>query len=152
MPVNLAGVLKSLEQAITGEKIPFARTPKVKNRTPASLLYIFGPLLIVGFSIVTVWRNYGTQNWGNALFATFNTITALWAIVAYIGPGNILADIWLQITNWLYVEDTPKQRIPKPLLTPKNNWRTVLYHGEMKGAVPFLAGSKAATNPAHFSS
>src|SRR5205085_1470397 len=28
LPVNLAGVLKSLQQAMTGKKIPFARTPK----------------------------------------------------------------------------------------------------------------------------
>ena len=32
LPVNLAGVLKSLQQAVTGKKIPFARTPKVSNR------------------------------------------------------------------------------------------------------------------------
>ena len=38
LPVNLAGVLKSMQQAITGEKIPFARTPKVKDRTAAPAL------------------------------------------------------------------------------------------------------------------
>lgn len=35
LPVNLAGVLKSIQQAFTGEKIPFARTPKARNRTAA---------------------------------------------------------------------------------------------------------------------
>ena len=40
LPVNLAGVLKSLQQALTSKKIPFARTPKVKNRTIAPLYYI----------------------------------------------------------------------------------------------------------------
>ena len=37
-------MLKSIEQAITGKKIPFARTPKVKNRTAAPLLYVVVPL------------------------------------------------------------------------------------------------------------
>ena len=40
LPVNLAGVLKSIQQAVTGEKIPFARTPKVKDRTAAPALYV----------------------------------------------------------------------------------------------------------------
>ncbi len=35
LPVNLAGTLKSLQQAAAKSKIAFARTPKVKNRTAA---------------------------------------------------------------------------------------------------------------------
>ena len=31
LPVNLAGVFKSMQQAVTGKKIPFARTPKVQR-------------------------------------------------------------------------------------------------------------------------
>ncbi len=36
LPVNLAGVFKSIQQAVTGKKIPFARTPKVRDRTATS--------------------------------------------------------------------------------------------------------------------
>ena len=60
LPVNLAGVLKSLQQALTGDKIPFVRTPKVKDRTAAPALYVLAPYLIVAFSLLTVWRNW---NW-----------------------------------------------------------------------------------------
>ena len=54
LPVNLAGVLKSIQQSLTGKKIPFARTPKVKNRTASPLLYVVTPLLIVAFSVFTL--------------------------------------------------------------------------------------------------
>ena len=39
IPVNLGGVFRSLQQAITGRKVPFVRTPKVVSRTPAPTLY-----------------------------------------------------------------------------------------------------------------
>jgi len=45
VPINLAGVAKSIQQAITRKKVPFARTPKVSGRTrvPARLYRRRGP-------------------------------------------------------------------------------------------------------------
>jgi hypothetical protein len=104
LPVNIAGTLKSLEQALTTKKIPFARTPKVKDRTATSWLYIVSPLLIIGFSVFTLWRNIHGENWGNAAFAGFNAFAASWAVVAYIGVKNIITDLGAAIKNALYVE------------------------------------------------
>ncbi len=126
LPVNLAGILKSFEQAITGKKIPFARTPKVKDRTPASMQYVIVPLLVVAFSIFTVWRNINIPNWGNAAFASFNAIVATWAILAYIGIGNILTDTWLGLTDWLYIEDKPRVAKKKIKPEPEVDWKAVL--------------------------
>ncbi len=135
LPVNLAGVLKSIQQALTAKKIPFARTPKVKNRTAVELPFVLSPLLIVAFSAFTFWRNINQQNWGNAAFAGFNTIAATWAIVSFIGLGNMLVDIWLGFTDLLYVT---KQK--KPLNNSSENkkldWKVVLYHGEEEGFIP----------------
>ena len=46
LPVNLAGVLKSMQQSLSGKKIAFARTPKVKNRTVSPMLYVLAPLSV----------------------------------------------------------------------------------------------------------
>lgn len=135
LPVNLAGVLKSIEQAITGKKIPFARTPKVKDRTPAGLLYVVVPLIIVAFSLFTVWRNVEVQNWGNAAFAGFNAVVATWAIVAYIGIGNLFADIWLGLTDWMYVETKQKKTSQESKETAVD-WRAILYHGDTQRVAP----------------
>ncbi|PJJ62419.1 glycosyltransferase family 2 protein [Compostimonas suwonensis] len=132
LPVNLAGVFKSIEQAITSKKIPFARTPKVRNRTAAPLLYVLAPYLIVAFSAFTFWRDYNAQNWGNAAFAAFNATFATWAILANIGVWNSLIDIWLGLTKWLYVDRTSPVAAPTPLAVPMTqsvDWRAVLYHG-----------------------
>lgn len=136
LPVNLAGVLKSIQQALTGKKIPFARTPKVKNRTMTATPYLLAPLLIIAFSVFTLWRNIEGENWGNAAFAGFNASTATWAVIAYIGIRNMIVDLWLAFYNWIYVE------VPAtaPLKAAKNrkvlDWKAVLYHGEADGHVP----------------
>ncbi len=135
LPVNLAGVLKSLQQALTGKKIPFARTPKVKNRTVSPLIFIIVPLLIVGFSVFTLWRDVLGHNWGNAVFAAFNAAVASWAIVAYIGIGHAIVDIWLGMTDWLYVTTYPKH-VPAVPSAPSLDWQAVLYHGNTQELVP----------------
>ncbi len=146
LPVNLAGVLKSLQQALTGKKIPFARTPKVKDRTASPLLYVVTPLLVVAFSLFTLWRDVNAHNWGNALFAGFNAFVAAWAIIAYIGIRNTLVDTWRGMTNWLYVETSPKQADVKEKAAPSLDWEAVLYHGNNDNAVPLAVRSRAKLN------
>lgn len=113
LPVNLAGTFKSLQQALTTKKIPFARTPKVKDRTATGWIYIVAPLLMVSFSLFTLWRNVQGENWGNAAFAGFNAFAATWAIVAYIGVKNMCVDLWLAFVDWLYVEVQEKEQTKK---------------------------------------
>ena len=132
LPINLAGVLKSMQQALTGEKIPFARTPKVSGRTAAPGFYVLVPILIVAFSAFTFWRDFTAQNWGNAAFALFNAILCAWAIVAYIGILNGLADMGLGVLNWLWVDEKPK---PKERVVNPNapvNWEALLYYGDRR--------------------
>ena len=130
LPVNLAGVLKSIQQMITGKKIPFARTPKVKDRTQAPILYVVVPYIIVIFSLFTLYRAYLDHNWGNAAFAGFNAILATWAIFAYIGVINSIVDVWLGAINWLFVEKMPKgYRKAGKAAQAEPDWRTVLYNG-----------------------
>jgi len=145
LPVNLAGVLKSIQQSLTGKKIPFARTPKVKNRTASPLLYVVAPLAMVAFSLFTLWRDWNAQNWGNAAFAAFNATLAIWAIVSYIGIGATIVDIWLGLTKPLYVEKGKKRDAAAPApATESLDWRSVLYHGHSGGEVPHLERAAAA--------
>lgn len=129
LPVNLAGVLKSIEQAMTGKKISFARTPKVKNRTRTPLIYILIPIGIFAFSIFTFWRDYNAENWANAAFAAFNAILMLWAFLSYLGIMHTISDIWHGLTAWMFVE--PKVKLAQVAQTGEAlDWRNVLYHGD----------------------
>jgi cellulose synthase/poly-beta-1,6-N-acetylglucosamine synthase-like glycosyltransferase len=135
LAVNLAGVLKSIQQALTGEKIPFARTPKVNNRTASPTIYLLMPVAIILFSSFMCYRSLLVGNWGNALFAGFNAITATWAFVSYIGIWNMCVDIFHNFIDWFFVEVKPKHTT---LQNPVNdlNWQAVLYYGDDKNKVP----------------
>jgi len=147
LPVNLAGVLKSLQQALTGKRTPFARTPKIKDRTVTPLLFLLAPLSIVAFSAFTVWRDYNLQNWANAAFAAFNAVVTCWAILAYIGIGHMLIDIWRGLTDWFYVTTSPKQQAPAPASEPAFDWQAVLYHGHAREMVPLsVIGTQSASS------
>ena len=133
LPVNLAGVLKSIQQAFTGEKIPFARTPKVRNRTAAPGWHVFVPFLIVGFSLLTAWRDYNNQNWGNFAFALFNAVLAASAIRAYIGLNAAALDMGLGVLNWLYVQPRPKKEAAKESSADAQvDWSSILFHGDRR--------------------
>ena len=133
LPVNLAGVLKSIQQAFTGEKIPFARTPKVRNRTAAPGWHVLVPFLIVGFSLLTAWRDYHNHNWGNFAFAVFNAVLAAGAIRAYIGLRAAAVDMGLGVVNWLWVDKEKKKRTPAPRVADQDvDWSTILYYGDRR--------------------
>lgn len=137
LPVNIAGTFKSIEQALTTKKIPFARTPKVKNRTAVGLPYLISPLLIVAFSLFTLWHSIESKNWGNAAFAGFNAFAATWAIVSYIGIKDLFIDLWLGVVGMLYVEVSSKKQKEEGNETENEfNWQGVLYHGEASATVP----------------
>ncbi|MEN2740448.1 glycosyltransferase family 2 protein [Microbacterium sp. X-17] len=129
LAVNLAGVLKSIEQGLTGRKIPFARTPKVRDRTATTLLYVVFPWGIVAFSLFTAWWSFTAQNWGTFIFGAFNFVTALWACVENIGIRNSIVDFWMGLTNWMWV---PVKKDARTKATPGQagfDWQDALFHG-----------------------
>ena len=93
IPVLLGGLLKSVEQVLTGRKIPFCRTPKVPGRTAAPALYAAIELVLplacfdIGASDIT------QHNWMQAQMAFVNGLFFCYALVSYIGVGAVLQDI-----------------------------------------------------------
>jgi cellulose synthase (UDP-forming) len=131
LPVNVAGVGKSIGQAITGGKIAFARTPKVRNRTTAALSFVLVPYVIVVLSAYTVWRDIVHEEWGHAVFAGSNAALAMYAIAAFVGVRNSLVDIVVNLTARLYREAGPRRsgRTTTTVQPASVDWATVLYHG-----------------------
>lgn len=137
LPVNLAGVLKSIQQALTGEKIPFARTPKIRNRTAAPAIYIIIPYLIVAFSLLTVYRDATAGNWGNVAFAATNALLASWAIKSYIGIKNSAVDVSVGLVEWLFIPRKsttagPDSSQEGSQQVPAEDWQEVIYFGDAR--------------------
>ncbi|HXB66240.1 MAG TPA: glycosyltransferase family 2 protein [Solirubrobacteraceae bacterium] len=136
LPVNLAGSLSSIVQALTGAKGKFIRTPKVRDRTIPAFAYVVLPYALVGFSIYTFKLAWDQGLWSNSIFAAINGLLGAYAIVAFIGLRNSLVDIWTNVLSWLYkpqsYNSTPA-RTRGPAADPEaqavSNWELVLYMG-----------------------
>jgi cellulose synthase/poly-beta-1,6-N-acetylglucosamine synthase-like glycosyltransferase len=93
IPVNLGGVLKSLQQAWTKAKIPFSRTPKVQGRTVMTPLYV-----IAEYALLLHWLIQGSLDamdglWFHALFVGLNSAALLYGITVFIGVRNSWEDL-----------------------------------------------------------
>jgi cellulose synthase/poly-beta-1,6-N-acetylglucosamine synthase-like glycosyltransferase len=97
VPVNLAGTFQSLRQAFTGRPIPFARTPKIGDRTRTPRAYIFAVYGLIAYGagrgIVDV--HLGLLN--HAAFAIVNAGVFLYCLVRYLGLLHSLEDAGLRI-------------------------------------------------------
>lgn len=132
LAVNTSGTIKSIEQGITNEKIPFARTPKVEGRTSAPWVFALAPYVIVIYSAYVFALYVYAQNWGNAAFALFNGTLCAIGLVTFIGIRNSLEDIFLGLLAWLYVPDKRGQEVAsKPEQTRQQDWKASLYFGQV---------------------
>ncbi|WP_430869122.1 glycosyltransferase family 2 protein [Demequina aurantiaca] len=129
LPVNLAGTIKSLQQAAAKSKIAFARTPKVENRTSTPALYVLAAYLIAAFSFYTLANDVITQNWSNGAFALFNGVLTTYAIFAFIGFRNSIVDVVLGFTHWVRIPAKVREEPKESGAAGDPDWDAVLYFG-----------------------
>ncbi len=125
LPVNLAGTMSSLLQAIGGHKVDFARTPKVRGRTSAPMLFILTPLMLLLWSAYTLARNVTEANVIPSVFAGLNLIALVYAFAFYIGPVAAVVDVVLGLRARIYkpAKATAGWEAPVP------EWAPLLYVG-----------------------
>ena len=100
--VNLAGTLSSIVQGITASKAPFARTPKVRDRTVVAPFLLIAPYILIGLAGYTLYHAYVNHLTENTFYAAMNVVLACYAVVAFIGLRNSLVDLWIHGTAPLY--------------------------------------------------
>ena len=132
--VNLAGTLSSIVQGITASKAPFARTPKVRNRTVVAPFLLIAPYLLIGLAGYTFYHAYVSNLRENMLYAALNVVLACYAVVAFIGLRNSLVDLWIHGTAPLYRSTGRRRRLstllkPPPEEAPTANRRALLEPG-----------------------
>jgi len=125
LPVNLAGTIQSIVQTIGGQKMAFARTPKVQNRTVAPLLFLLMPLLLIAWSGRTLLDDISDRAYIHGTFAAANLLMTAYALVVFVGVRNIGVDIVINIRGFLY--KAPKPQLAATAQVP--HWASVLYVG-----------------------
>lgn len=138
LPVNLAGVFTSIGQAITGRKIAFKRTPKVRDRTTTGFWFVVLPYALVAFSVWTLAREIPDEQWGHAAFAGANAVLAFYAIVAFMGLRNSFVDVVTSVVHWLYrPRRSTASDTDQGATDADPAWSSVLHYGSTDlGAAP----------------
>jgi hypothetical protein len=93
IPVNLGGVVKSLQQAVTGRRTPFGRTPKVLSRTAAPSLYVLWVVSLFVYCLGNSVVDLAFERWVHAAFAFINGLFFGYAIVALVGLNEVAEDL-----------------------------------------------------------
>lgn len=148
LPVNLVGVFDSVVQWLTGDKSVFGRTPKVRDRTVPSLMFVVAPWLIFGLAGYTLWRDVIGDRVVNGVYAGLNTALTAYALAAFIGLGDTLRDLWAHLRAWLYRPVRAPQPEPATAAAvvaspPLVDWASVLHFGGSP-APGLFGGSPAA--------
>jgi cellulose synthase (UDP-forming) len=99
LPVIAAGVFKQVEQMITGRKIPFGRTPKVKGRTGAPALYYILEIALIAYFANRVSEEMADERWSQAIFAGVNFAFLVYALIYLIGIVPMFQDVGAGIAD-----------------------------------------------------
>src|SRR5262249_23394699 len=93
LPVNLAGVLRSLQQGLTGRKAPFGRTPKIEQRTSTPAIYVlfqwFLLVFLAAIAVIDIMQGLFTH----AIFALVNVAFYVYGISPFLGGRNSYLDL-----------------------------------------------------------
>ncbi len=93
LPVVTGGVFKSIQQAFTGKKIPFARTPKVPNRTAAPAVYCVAEIILFVVSAAISYKCFVEGNYAHGIFTGLNALFLGYSMYYFIGIKAIGEDI-----------------------------------------------------------
>ena len=124
LPVNLVGTAQSIIQSIGGQKMAFARTPKVASRTVAPLMYLLLPLVLIWWSGHTLANDIEDRAYIHGAFAAANFLLTFYACFVLIGPHIVAADIFHNLKAFVYRPvrvEVPSAKVP--------HWASVLYVG-----------------------
>jgi cellulose synthase/poly-beta-1,6-N-acetylglucosamine synthase-like glycosyltransferase len=94
LPINLAGVAKSIQQGITGKKIPFGRTPKVEGRTAAPRWAVLSEWALMVYCAIGAAWDYAGGREMEALFLSSTAVMLCYALVAFVGLRASAHDIF----------------------------------------------------------
>jgi cellulose synthase/poly-beta-1,6-N-acetylglucosamine synthase-like glycosyltransferase len=128
LPVNASGVARTVAQMITGQKMAFRRTPKVRHRSIAPASFVIFSYLIVAVSAFALLHDVHDHHWPHAVFSGLNIVIAAPAVLAIIGIKHSVVDVWCGLVNRLYtMPKAPAKVDPEPVI----DWAAVLYHGSL---------------------
>ena len=93
IPVNIGGVCKSIQQAVTRKKIPFARTPKVRGRTAVAPVYLLAEYALMLGCLGMLLADIDAGRGFHAFFVGVNLLILTYGLGFFVGFRTSIEDI-----------------------------------------------------------
>jgi cellulose synthase (UDP-forming) len=93
IPVSIAGMLKSIRQAVTGQPSPFIRTPKVPGRTAAPMTYTLITVLAMPWMVYVAVEGFIHSGYAFLAFGSVNIAALIYALTVFIGVRSGWEDV-----------------------------------------------------------
>jgi cellulose synthase/poly-beta-1,6-N-acetylglucosamine synthase-like glycosyltransferase len=94
IPIHLGGAFMSLYQAVTSKKIPFGRTPKVKERTCAPKRYILLEFTLLSYCLFACLIDLQVASFVRALYSAVNALVFFAIFTWFIGWKESKEDVF----------------------------------------------------------
>ncbi len=95
LPITLAGVLRSIQQLLTGRKSSFGRTPKTQDRTSMPAIHVVLQLALIFVVAAVAWRNALNGQLYFSVFWALNCALLVAGFAVFIGAKAA----WRDVTN-----------------------------------------------------
>lgn len=115
LPVNLAGVLRSLQQLATGRKAAFGRTPKVECRTVVPPIYLVFHGLLLTYLGLAFMLDVVQGLYSHAGYALASTAVLVYALHSFMGWRDSWADLREGLAPWWQRRRFPVATDPAPI-------------------------------------
>lgn len=100
VPIHMGGVLKSIQQIVSGKKSPFGRTPKTKERTAAPVLYHIVTYGLIIYMFILAMNYIFDARYIFAATILINTAFLVYGVMIFIGFRNSVDDIKMRFSRW----------------------------------------------------
>jgi len=94
LPVIIGGVLRSIQQLVTGRRAPFGRTPKVQHRTRIPGVYAAAMLAMIAVLSAGALLRLRAGNPVYASFLGLNLVAISWGVIRLVGIRPLVCDLW----------------------------------------------------------
>jgi cellulose synthase (UDP-forming) len=126
VPVNIAGVIDSVRQLVSGRKTPFARTPKIGGRTATPRLFLGLEVLGLGGLAASLAFDLIGRRWAHAAMSGVNLGLLAYAFSRFIGWRNAVDDLrlaWAAPAAAIFPALEPATECPLAAAPAGHAWR-----------------------------
>ena len=93
LPINLTGVIRSIQQMLLSRRSTFGRTPKIEQRTPVPPIHVLWQTALVAFLVAAALLTFMEGRYYFTLCWAINAVFVFWGFKEFLGFQHAWRDV-----------------------------------------------------------